>query len=222
MERGLAWLLEHVPDRPVIYIPGNHEFYGADIDRTIEKARLAAEGSNIHVLSDEAVVIDGVRFLCGTLWTDFTLLGNPQIAMAAAASLMNDYKHIRCNQYSRRLTPAASLARHHRTRSFLERELDAGFEGPTVVVTHHAPHPGGIVEAYRHDLISAAYASDLTDLISRTAPDLWIYGHTHRCEDAYLGQTRMISNAKGYGPWHPKDTWENRDFDPLKVIELVR
>ena len=28
--------------------------------------------------------------------------------------------------------------------------------------------------------------------------------------------------ALRYGPWHSKDTWENRDFDPLKVVELVR
>ncbi|WP_371259238.1 metallophosphoesterase [Bradyrhizobium sp. WSM1743] len=38
MERGVTWLLERVPDRPVIYVAGNHEFYGTDIDRTVEKA----------------------------------------------------------------------------------------------------------------------------------------------------------------------------------------
>jgi hypothetical protein len=37
-ERGVRWLLERVPDRPVIYLMGNHEAYGVDIDRTIEKA----------------------------------------------------------------------------------------------------------------------------------------------------------------------------------------
>jgi len=222
MERGLKWLLGHVPGRPVIYVPGNHEFYGTDMDRTIEKARLAAQGTNVHVLSDEAVVIDGVRFLGGTLWTDFSLFGNPRVAMEAADSIMNDYKKIRWDRYSRRLKPDVSLARHRQTRRFLELELDAGFEGPTVVVTHHAPYPGGIAEAHRHDLISAAYASDLTDLITRTAPDLWIYGHTHLSEDAYLGRTRMISNSKGYGPWHPKETWDNPDFDRLKVVELIR
>jgi hypothetical protein len=36
MERGVKWLLERVPDRPVIYVPGNHEAYGTDIDRTLE------------------------------------------------------------------------------------------------------------------------------------------------------------------------------------------
>ena len=46
MERGVAWLLKRISDRPVIYVPGNHEFYGCDIDRTVEKARQAAAGSD--------------------------------------------------------------------------------------------------------------------------------------------------------------------------------
>jgi hypothetical protein len=74
---------------------------------------------------------------------------------------------------------------------------------------------------HRHDLISAAYASDLTELITRTTPDVWIYGHTHLSEDGYLGRTRMISNSKGYGPWHPNETWDNADFDPRKVVEII-
>lgn len=221
MERGVKWLAEHVPDQPVIYVPGNHEFYGTDMDRTVEKARIAALDTNVHVLSDDGLEIKGVRFLGGTLWTDFSLFGNPQMAMEMADSVMNDYKKIRWDRYSRRLKPDVSLARHRQTLGFLERELATGFEGPTVVVTHHAPYPGGIDEAHRHDLISAAYASDLTKLIIRTNPDVWIYGHTHLSEDHYIGRTRMISNAKGYGPWHPKETWDNARFNPRKTVEIT-
>jgi predicted phosphodiesterase len=55
MERGVAWLRERVPDRPVIYVPGNHEGYGCDVDRTVEKAKRAAEGSKVVVLQNEAI-----------------------------------------------------------------------------------------------------------------------------------------------------------------------
>jgi hypothetical protein len=44
MERGAKWLLERVTDRDVVYVAGKHEFWGCDIDRTVEKARLAAAG----------------------------------------------------------------------------------------------------------------------------------------------------------------------------------
>jgi metallophosphoesterase superfamily enzyme len=66
MERGVARLLERVTDRPVIYVGGNHEAYGTDIDRTIEKARVAAAGTNIHVLENDTVEIDGVTFIGAT------------------------------------------------------------------------------------------------------------------------------------------------------------
>lgn len=220
MERGVRWLRETVPNRPIIYVPGNHEFYGTDLDRTVEKARGLAAGTNVHVLCDDAVVLGGVRFLGGTLWTDFNLFSNPEAAMAAADDIMNDYRKIRWQRYTRRLKPDVARARHRQTRLFLERQLESDFDGPTVVVTHHAPYPGGISAQHRHQLTSAAYASDLTELIVRTGPTLWIYGHTHLSDDTYLGRTQMISNAKGYGPWFPRETLDNPTFNPLKVVEI--
>ena len=60
MERGVAWLRERVPDRPVIYVPGNHESYGCDVDRTVEKAKEAAEGSKVFVLQNDAIRLGNV------------------------------------------------------------------------------------------------------------------------------------------------------------------
>jgi hypothetical protein len=51
--------------------------------------------------------------------------------------------------------------------------------------------------------------------------DLWIYGHTHESEDVTIGLTRIVSNAKGYGPWPGQQrTWDNASFDPNFVIEI--
>jgi hypothetical protein len=111
--------------------------------------------------------------------------------------------------------------------------------GRLVVVTHHAPMPG---RGYRlaplypgtkltdEEILTAAYRSDLTSLMS-PAPDdgcgalqpadVWIYGHTHQSEDVTIGHTRVVSNAKGYGPWLPHmRTWDSPDFDPNFVIEI--
>ncbi len=97
MERGVAWLRERVTDKPVIYVPGNHEFYGCDIDRTVEKARQAAVGTSIHILQNDAILIDHVLFAGATLWTDFELFGNRDHAMKRASEVMNDYRKIRKN-----------------------------------------------------------------------------------------------------------------------------
>src|ERR1700730_15180911 len=112
MERGVAWLRERVTNRPVLYVPGNHEFYGCDIDRTVEKARQAAAGTNVRILQNDSVEIDGVLFVGGTLWTDFALLGNPDHAMQIAGYGINDYHRIRKRRYEMRLRPTDTLARH--------------------------------------------------------------------------------------------------------------
>jgi len=213
MERGVMWLAARVTHHPVIYISGNHEAYGADIDRTIEKAREAAAGTNVHVMQDDVLVINGVKFIAGTLWTDFALLGDPVAAMAAAHWQMNDYKRIRIHHYKKRLIPIDTLGRHTVSRAFIEDELAKPFAGKTAVITHHAPHR----ETVNHnDILSSAYASDLSELIEARGPDVWIHGHIHRSDDRIIGRTRILANPKGY----TRDLGANLNFDPKLTIEI--
>jgi Icc-related predicted phosphoesterase len=221
MERGVAWLRERVTDRPVLYVPGNHEMYGTDIDRTVEKARAAADGTNVHVLQNDAVEIAGVKFIGSTLFTDFNLWGNAPVAMNAALLAMNDYKRIRKENHKYRLRPIDTLRRHMESRVFIAAELAKIESGSrVVVVTHHAPYRNACGEDYR--ILSAAYTSDLDALIERDwQADAWIYGHTHSSADLTIGRTRIVSNAKGYGPWLPQnESSDNPLFDPNFVIEI--
>ena len=237
MERGVAWLRERVPDRPVIYVPGNHEGYGCDVDRTVEKAKQAAEGSKVLVLQNEAIRLGNVTFAGATLWTDFDLFGDQRRAMAVAADRMNDFRKIRISRYQDRFRPRHALARHMESRAFLEAEMRKPRGGPLVVVTHHAPHPGLSFPHYQTERLSddeilvTAYRSDLTSLMwpapvegtrnSLRPADLWIYGHTHEFEDVRIGCTRVVSNAKGYGPWAPqRRAWDNPRFDLNFVVEI--
>jgi predicted phosphodiesterase len=218
MERGVKWILERVNNRRVIYIGGNHEPYGQDIDRDLEKARLAAKGTNVHVLENDSIEIDGVTFLGAVGWTDFSLFGDQERAMRVAGEVMNDYRKIRHANYTRRLRPADTLARHKETRAFLERELSKPKTGPRVVVTHHGFHGADSVRrGHEHDLISAAYASDA----AIEGADLWVYGHTHETKTfVAAGGARVVTNSKGYGPWFSHESWENPDFDPYFTIEI--
>jgi Icc-related predicted phosphoesterase len=219
MERGVAWLQSRVADRQVVYVAGNHEFYGTDIDRTVEKARAAAAGSNVHVLQNDSVILDGVTFLGCTLWTDFDLFGDAEYAMTAAAESMNDYRKIRLGAYELRLRPKDTLKRHMESRDFIARELRK--PGRHVVVTHMGPHPDCARRGFERDISSAAYTSDCSDVIAEGAPELWIYGHTHESRDFTAGATRIISNSKGYGPWLPKEKhWDNEKFDPFFTVEI--
>jgi DNA repair exonuclease SbcCD nuclease subunit len=205
-----------VTDRPVVYVAGNHEGYGTDLDRTVEKARIAAAGTHVHVLQNDSITIGGTIFIGATGWTDFNLFGDPDRAMQAIGEVMNDYKKIRVMNYELRLRPAHTLARHKETRAFLQRELGRPKTLPRVVVTHMGFHAEAVRRGLEHDLISAAYTS--RDPIK--GADLWVYGHTHESRDFRVGSTRVVSNAKGYGPWRANETWENPHFEPNLIVEI--
>jgi len=240
-ERGVRWLQERVPDRPVIYVMGNHEAYGTDEARTVEKAMETAEGTNIVVLQNRSLRIGDVIFAGATLWTDFELYNDQHRAMFVAGEKMNDYRKIRTARYRFRFRPPHALARHQQSRAFLESEMQKrrGDER-LVIITHHAPIPDPAFRQPSHDsgvhpsddeILTAAYRSDLTSLMwpmhaadgkNAVRPaDLWIHGHTHESEDITIGHTRIVSNPKGYGPWMPRErSWDNSHFDPQLVIEI--
>ena len=76
-KNGIKWILNTFPNRPVIYVLGNHEFYGQKIPKLISDIKEVAQGTNIHVLENNSVEIGDVVFLGATLWTDFRLNGDP-------------------------------------------------------------------------------------------------------------------------------------------------
>lgn len=206
--------------RPAIFVPGNHEFYRAELTSALDAGRAMAAQYGIHLLAPGCVVVDGVRFVGGTLWTDFNLFGNPSAAQLAARHGMNDHKliHIVENGARKLFSPAAAAAQHRRDLALITGHLAEPFMGPTVVVTHHAPHPASIQPQFREDVLAPAFASDLSAVIERFQPELWIHGHDHGSHDYRVGRTRILSNQAGYPRW--RGDRENPSFDPRMVVEV--
>jgi Icc-related predicted phosphoesterase len=217
-ERAVRWLLERVSDKPVLFVMGNHESYGEDVDRTLDKAREAALGTNLHVIENDFFEIGGVEFAGGTLWTNYALYGAHTVADAMRVALhnMNDFRRIRTNGYSRRFRPHDALARHERTVAFLRSRKALAPDMQRVIVTHHSPDR--MAAGRDVDLLAASYASNLEGLISELGASLWISGHIHESNDRLVGRTRLISNPKGYGA--ARGTWENRHFNARLVVGL--
>lgn len=160
-------------DRWMIYVAGNHEFYGQNMPATVRQLQgLGAEAERVgsFYLEKSSTEIDGVRFLGCTLWTDFCLFGGDRQAeaMAVAEETMADYAKIivaKDGPTKVKLAPRDTLRFHERARDWLTRELAKPHDGPTVVVTHHAPSIHSIAPRFCDDLVSAAYASNLEPLI---------------------------------------------------------
>ncbi|WP_445504801.1 metallophosphoesterase [Microvirga sp. G4-2] len=210
---------------PTIYVPGNHDFYGSHLIHEVRKAQLVAEHYGIHLLATgQSVVIGDTRFVGATLWTDFDLGGYGHFAELEAMKYLNDYRYIRTEAY-RKTLPKDTAAQHVAQRYRIEQVLAQPFEGPTVVVTHHAPLERSLQHGRVESELDAAYASNLSQTIEQYAPELWIHGHIHRNRDYTHDRTRVVANPRGYlinrqmrgrGENRP----ENPDFDSALVIKV--
>ncbi|MGH1574537.1 metallophosphoesterase [Methylobacterium sp. P31] len=223
--RSIAWMEQHlVPvTRSLIYVPGNHDFYGHRWQSELARGRDAAAAADFSLLGlGEAVHREGVQIVGATLWTDYAVQGEAwrSVAMAVAGDRlagMRDHRKIK-----RRLPggdtnafrPGDAAALHHDHLGRIRRALAEPYEGPRIVVTHHAPHPRSLLHGYPTETIDAAYASDLTaDLEGPDAPDLWIHGHIHASRDYTVGRTRVLANPRGR-------LGENPSFDAMLTVTL--
>ena len=208
---------------PVIYVHGNHEAYHARYDDMLENMRVASAGSNVHFLERDEYLRNGVRFLGCCLWTDYRLQSaDPLPAMKEAEQTLNDHRVIHTAHGL--FSAQDALQIHQASRAWLEQKLAEDFAGPTVVVTHHAPHLKSIHARYAGLLLNAAFVSDLTPLIERT--DLWIHGHVHDSFCYEVSGTRVVANPRGYALNRKQAQspvqleWENGAFDAALVLEV--
>lgn len=210
---GLDWIVQQAIDKPVIYVPGNHEFYQHDLKLVSHLKKKAP--SHVFVLDNDMVEVDGIRFLGSILWTDFALYGETDkvFSMLYARENMSDFILIRDGNGV--LTPEDTIARHIDSRQWLQCMLEESFSGKTVVVTHHAPSIKSVHPRYEKNLLTPAFASDLESLMDGGRAALWIHGHTHDAFDYEIYDTRVVCNPRGYMPYE-----SSNQFVPDCVIEI--
>lgn len=211
---GFEWALKTFPDRAVIYVLGNHEFYGQKLQKLLAELKDMARGTNIHLLENEACTLGEVTFLGATLWTDFGLYGNPVVSEVVAQTGMNDYRRIRTLPKYRRLRPSETCQFHAQSRKWLEHEALKLKGQKFVVVTHHAPSPDSIPAAFDGDAFNPAFASDLSRFIAESGVRLWVHGHLHSPSDYRIGGTRVLANPRGY------PTESRQGFQPGLVVQV--
>lgn len=221
---SINWLAKNIKC-PVIFVAGNHEYYEHNYDEAMTNGIRASENTeNVYFLENKAVVIGGVRFIGCTLWTDHNLYGDEKTASKHALLKMNDYRLIHCldnNGKTIRWTPERTTAIHKESRQWLEKELAKPFDGKTVAVTHHCPHPLSCSIKYMGDPLNPSFTSDLSDVINTHQPDFWIHGHTHVNLDYIVPdtKTRVICNPRGYVKRRGSEA-ENPEFKQSMKIEI--
>lgn len=206
--------------KPVLYVAGNHEFYGGNLDTTMEDLKTYARGTNIHILHNTEIMLEGIRFLGSTLWSDFNLYGGASREQAIAESLafIRDFTRIKSGMSSdQTFSPSDMEVLFNANIAWLDEKLGQACQAPTVVITHHSPSPQSIHSRFDGSLINNCFVSNSEHLMGTDRAVLWIHGHTHDSFDYQVNGTRVVCNPRGY----VRDgVNENPAFDPGLVIEV--
>lgn len=184
----------------IIVVAGNHEYYFGIWSKDIEFLReLYNNYGNIHFLEMDHVILGGITFTGGTLWTDCN--GGDAHTICEMTIRMNDYQVVSRDQYrDSTLTPADTSEHHHVTMEYLKKVLEQNLTEQYVVVGHHAPSPlSSKTTSKKRSCINGAYSSDLSGFIENNRRiACWVHGHVHRPVDYMIGATRIVCNPRGY------------------------
>lgn len=216
---SIVWLVEFVaPYMPVVFVPGNHEYYRSSIKEGLANAyELAKCYDNLFLLDGDSAFIGDYRFIGATLWTDFGLHNDQRLSMAIAKDQLNDYSRIKLSKTPfKRFTPQESHHLHHVAAVHIDNAYVSQPQRPTVIVSHHAPSLMSVPKAFLRDALTPAFASRFESRILQYEPLLWVHGHIHEPSDYFIGKTRVICNPLGY-PGEPS----RKTFVPNLVIDLA-
>lgn len=205
----VAFINEVAPRfKEVLYIAGNHEYYGGDLQETPQTIMdFLSHVPNIR-FNFGTYPLDGDRKFIGfTMWTNFD--GQNPVSMWEARQRMNDYRLIKNGH--RIAQPMDTLEIHNGTIMQLESLINEG----DIVITHHSPSLKSLPVEYLHDRVNGAYHSDLDDLILRKKPSLWVHGHTHTAKRYNIEGTEIVCNPRGYGNQYKKN-----GYNPILVVEV--
>lgn len=198
IEKAVKLLCKSAGSRPVVFVPGNHEYYGSDFRSVDERLSKCSDSiPNFHVLNNEFKEILGQRFIGSTLW--FKHSGKIEREDAG----LNDFNMI--EEFREWVGKKAE-----KSAKFLKENI----QNDDVVITHHLPARESIHSAFKNSSFNKYFLHDVRETVEKGAK-LWIHGHTHMSMDYTIGSTRVVCNPFGYARHE-----ENSRFINLMTIEI--
>lgn len=200
---SLMWLAEFVaPYMPVLYTPGVHDFYGSSISEGLEEASdFAEQHENIYLLDGAYFASNGFQFIGSTLWTDFRLYWDMQMARTLAREELEEYRRIKMSKKPlRRFTPQTRFGLHIQALlQIMGATEETRKNERRIIISHHAPSLMSVPREMLRNPLSASLASRLEHLILEYDPLLWVHGHIHTPSSYTVGTTQVICNPRGLG-----------------------
>jgi predicted phosphodiesterase len=197
----------------VIYVLGNHDYEGSSINgRLVQWRNFSKKFTNLYILENESIVLDDVRYIGATLWTNY-FNKNP-IYMNIAQMSMPEFELVK-NNNGDKLIADDIYDLHASTISYFSIELSQVSVEKTVIISHHMPLRQSVDSKFANHPLNCAFYSDLSSLFQKYDFNYWIHGHTHTSADYMFQAKRVICNPRGYGI-----KAQNRSFQENFIIEL--
>lgn len=210
---------------PVLLVPGNHEYDGQDFDAAHARLRQTCDRLGIAWLERESLVLQGVRFVGTTLWSDFDALADHEGTTDLPRRLAQRHKAYRAADFYLRKTGTTRLGVPFMAQEVREQALvcqawlaevlaASHTAGPTVVVTHFAPSLRSADPRYGLIPGTAGFCNALDALLPLA--DAWLHGHLHARSDYTAKGTRpdgsawrcrVVANPLGYARKGEQDTF---------------
>jgi DNA repair exonuclease SbcCD nuclease subunit len=220
IQRTLLSFLRRLPvSIPLIYIPGNHEYYGSSGDfskrlslsRELKKdsteLRTFIKDHKFFMIEDcEVHLIHGIYFTGLMGWIDETYKQihfrdrTPEFFLMRKSN--SDFTHI--------LNYQKTLERGKEDFAILKAKLKelqkqqdlllhkGKKRKPVVVISHFIPCKELIPPLYMTSKINGCFYNDWIDTIKDLSIDHWIYGHTHTSTEEEIHGIKFHCNPLGY------------------------
>lgn len=216
-EAHIDYLLHKFEDIkiPILYVPGNHEYWTTSYQVGNKLLREKLAGTNITLLDADYCILKDrddceVVFVGATLWTS---LVNPMKAMVAQQT--RDFANIKG------MTVDAWTNRHDTELMVINEVLTySDFEHmKKVVISHYLPSYESVPERFKGDMANCIFVAENSEvIIDECQPDLWVHGHTHDSNDYFRGKTRILSNPKGR--WYQDFNGLNPNYNNELIINI--
>jgi len=204
--------------KDIIYVAGNHEYYGHDYFELKNQLQRKAQGTRVYFLDNNIVIKNETKFIGCTLWTNYVDGNNDLMEIAYLG--MSDFNNIMANHWwdttqakemgNKRIgnygilgafIPEICFEEHQKSIKFIMEELDKSFEGKIVIVTHHAPCRESI-----RDLVISKSVYEKSKWIPRMRDELginYVASYASDLSDLFVKYSRHI-DLWAHGHIHQK------------------
>lgn len=212
-------------NKPVYYIPGNHDFYRSTIDSVINSLKQKQkEIPNFFLVNDDLYTLPDNNTLLfgGTMWSDFNMVPinpfdpNHESLYKTFNDYLCDFTYIRNND-GFNLTPKDCKKLCIDFKNKLKHMFETHIKQPILVCTHFACHPKSIHPKYKDNILNPYFITDCSEFFEYPNLIGWLHGHTHASLNYTINNKFVKCNPRGI---MKSEFIENGKFDSNLIIEL--